>query len=106
MRYKQGDTFPLEIELKWSDGSVVNLTEVDTVDFIMTAWGESTPTVEGECVIVTADEGLVRYDWEDGETDDAGMYKVEFKITYNDADVYTVPTGSELFLLIEDELAS
>ncbi|MCK4518412.1 hypothetical protein KAT92_06550 [Candidatus Babeliales bacterium] len=105
MRIKQGDSYPLRTELKWDDGTAIDLTTATGVDFVMTLYGGSVPTVNAACVIVDADDGIVQYEWGASETDVAGMYICEWEITFSSGDVYTVPTGKEEFLWIIEQLA-
>ena len=104
IKITQNDTVPLTMQLEWDDGTDIDLTAASSVKFMMTLWGETTPTVDATCAIVTADEGIVRYTWDTAETATVGLYSVQWEITYSDATILTVPTSGKRYLLISGEL--
>lgn len=81
---KQGDLLP-SIEGVCTDAAgPVDLTAADAVRFHLRALGSdptADPTVDADAVVVDADAGLVRYDWQDGDTDLPGYYRAEFEVT-------------------------
>lgn len=65
-----------------------------TVDFIMSKTDAATPKVNAPAVIVDAATGRVRYDWAVGDTDETGVFKGEWQVTYADGKPQTFPTTS------------
>lgn len=103
-RMKVGDTYSFQHQMVWDDGSYVDLTTADTVYFEM--WDESdpdNPLVSATCLILTPASGIVRYNWIDGETDTAGMYRICFIANFNTGDTLTNPSGGEMYLWIMDK---
>jgi len=104
MRMKQGDLFPFEYNLTYDDNTPIDLTGA-TVAITMTLDDEETPIVNDEsCTVVTASEGKINYQWQSGETDDIGMYRIEFHITFNSGATLTVPSGDVLWMFIVPSL--
>jgi len=54
--------------------------------------------------IVDAEQGLVRVDWEAGDTSVAGTMKCEFKITFTDGKVLSVPNNGYFLIHIVEGL--
>lgn len=54
-------------------------------------------TVENE-----TDSPIVSYQWQDGDTDIAGRYEGEFRVTYSDGAVETFPARGFIPILFED----
>lgn len=104
MRIKKGDIYPFEYQLRWDDGEAISLTAASKVEFFLTLDGDTDPTVEGECDITDAANGKVKYTWVDGDTDEIGMYLAEYRITFTDGSILTIPSDDELWILIIDSL--
>lgn len=104
MRMKRGDVYPFQYDLKWDDGTPMNLTSASSVNLTMTLDEETEPTVNGTCTIVDAALGRVQYSWGDGETDIPGMYMIEFQINFSSGAIVTVPSDDILWMLIIDSL--
>lgn len=104
MRMKSGDLYPFQYDLRWDDGTAIDLTLASSVTFYMTKDGNTIADVSGSCTVVSAADGRVKYTWQDGETDAVGMYKVEFLITYNDGSKVTVPSDDIIWLHIIQSL--
>lgn len=95
---KNGNTSPaLRVALKYDDCKAVNTTDA-TVMFHMRPYGEETPVIVAEGVIVTIG-GIVEYEWAEGDTDAPGSYEAEFEVTYADGTVETFP--SEGYIPVE-----
>lgn len=100
MRMKQGDLYPFEYVLTYDDATPINLTGA-TVTVTTILDGDDDPTVDGEtCTITDAVNGVIRYEWQAGETDVSGMYRIEFLITFFDGATLTVPSNDVLWLFI------
>ena len=74
-----------------SGGTPVDLTGA-TVNFIMVPTKGTTPMVDAAAVIVNATSGVVRYDWQTGDTATPGTYQAEWQITFSDGRKQTAPT--------------
>lgn len=84
---KQGSTIPgFEAVLRDADGQPINLFNA-TVEF---CFGRGRG---GPCQIVDAASGRVRYEWQDGDTDDPGTWNGEFVVTMISGRVQRVPSG-------------
>lgn len=88
---KRNDTSPsLEVQLLDADKNPVNLTNATAVFNMGTRDGET--LVDGEDVtIVTAASGIVRYDWQEGDTSQAGTHNGEVEVTFFGGKVETFP---------------
>ena len=101
---KQNDTRPsVEVQLLDADGVPVNL-ELCGVMFHMRDLRGSVK-INAPCVIVSAAEGRVRYDWQAPDTGTPGTYYVEFEVHSPDASIMTVPNAGYLTITITPELA-
>lgn len=89
---KKGDLFPTLITtLEYDDGSPVDLTGYDALEFSM-RWPDrpDTPIIGGAPTIIGDPEnGVVEYVWKPGETDIPGVYQAKWRVTY--------PEGKETF---------
>jgi 5-hydroxyisourate hydrolase-like protein (transthyretin family) len=96
---KQGDTSPsLSASLTNAVGSPLDLRGATVRLFAADAAGQL--ALNKLMTITDAIGGVCRYDWVDGDTDVAGTYRVEFKITYTDEAVETVPNSGFVTLII------
>jgi len=100
---KQSDTSPsIQAALQDSNLTAINLTGA-TVNFHMKLLGGTTMLNE-EMIIVEPLTGLVRYDWQDGDTSIAGTYYAEIEVIYSDLSVETFPNTGNLAIVITPEL--
>lgn len=99
---KRNDTAPpLEAQLIDAEGNAINL-DMCGVRFIMRD-GFGRMNVNRPATIVDATQGLVRVDWQEGDTSVAGVMKCEFEITFTDGRIMTVPNdGYFLINIVED----
>lgn len=88
---KRNDTSPsLEVQLLDASKNPVNITGASVVFNLGTRDGET--LVDGEAAtIVTAGTGIVRYDWQAGDTAQSGTHNAEFEVTYLGGRVETFP---------------
>jgi hypothetical protein len=42
--------------------------------------------------VIDAEDGNIRYEWADSDTDEAGRYRAQFVVTYPNDDVETFPS--------------
>lgn len=96
---KQGDTSPsIKVALTDSDGTAINLTGC-SVDFVMKDYNNGVVLNEA-MTIVTPLQGIVQYDWQEGDTDSSGTFYAEFKVTYTNLSVETFPNNSNTTVVI------
>lgn len=104
-RIKSGDTQPLRVQLK-SNGKTVDLTGC-TARFIMTDWHKQEMLIDDIATIEEpAEQGIVSYDFMDGQTDRIGSYLSEFEIAFPNGEEETFPTTGQIILTIEPSLRS
>lgn len=100
-----GDTQPFEYQLKWDDGTAIDLLTAASVKFYFRKWDATTYKVDGgACTITDAENGKVTYPWATTDVDAAGMYKYRFKITFTDGNILTVPSNDVLWMYLIDPL--
>lgn len=100
---KQNDTSPsILAELKDANNTPVNLTAATAKIFVKSVDG--TLKVDEDMQIINASLGVVRYDWQVGDTDTVGTYSVEFQVTYTDNAVETFPNTGSIALVVTKEL--
>jgi len=85
-------------------GTAVDLTGTD-VKFIMRKEGASAATVAAAAVIVSALGGIVRYDWQAADTAIAGLYAVEWEVTFSGGTKRTFPQDGYLYVNVLSDLA-
>lgn len=97
-RIKRNDTSPaIKRKLLDSDGNVINLTGA-SVRFYMS------DKVAADATILNAIEGIVSYDWQDGDTDTSGVHNAEFEVVYADGTKETFPNDSNIIVVIASDL--
>lgn len=83
------------------DGVPVDLNGAE-VTFVMRELFGGDIVVDHGADIVDASAGTVIYDWVDGDTDVAGGYEAEWKVSFADGEVATFPNnGSETVAILE-----
>ena len=106
---KRNDTRPfLDVILQDVDGNALDLSvETSTVSgitFTMQDLDSGSVKVNAQdCVVVENTPGMVRYNWQTGDTDTATTYVGEFQILYNDGTQLTIPTSSVLSIVILED---
>lgn len=102
---KQNDTSPSMLAtLKDANNAVIDLTAA-SVRFHMRKISSSAVVVDNAATIVTADEGLVRYDWLADDTDTVGSYQAEFEVTYADSTIETFPNDGYIRVEVISDIA-
>jgi hypothetical protein len=100
---KQSDTSPsILANLQDSNGTAINLNGA-SVRFHMKAVGGAV-VIDEPMTIVNAAGGIVRYDWQTGDTDVPGTYYVEFEATYSDNTIETFPNNTNETVLVIPQL--
>lgn len=105
---KEGDLEPpLEaILFKSAGGAPLDLTTAEgVVAHVRCMEDDPPPLISREVLVVDADAGVVRFEWEAGETDVPGLYEIEFEITWEDDRPQTVPTKSNQTFRIYEAIA-
>lgn len=102
---KQNDTSPSMLAtLQDASGNAVDVTAA-TIRFHLRPISSNTVKVDEAATIVTADEGIVRYDWQAADTDTIGSYQAEFEVTYADATIETFPNDGYIRVEIISDIA-
>jgi len=84
----QGDTNPdLEFQIV-QGGNPVDLTGC-TVYFTMKKIGGSVKIDNAVCTIVDAENGLAKYEWQEGDTSEAGNYEGEVRVVDASGEIQT-----------------
>ena len=100
---KQNDTSPsLQATLKDYALAPINLTGA-TVKLHMKSI-DGTLKVNTNMTVVEELNGIIKYDWQVGDTDTVGTYYVEFKVTYADASIETFPNNGNKVINVVREL--
>lgn len=91
---KQGDLGdPIRAQITDS-GVPVDLTNAQDVNFEMGG------LVDGDVVIESLQDGIVRYEWQEGDTDVAGLFRAQFEVTLESGKPVTYPEEGYIEVLI------
>lgn len=102
---KQGDSAPnLRAILKNPDGTAASLVG-STVRFSMRTSGGAVIVSRQPCALVDAPNGVVEYDWQDGDTDTGATHLGEFEVTYSDGSIETFPNDGFVRIMITKQIA-
>ena len=102
---KRNDTSPSMLAtLQDASGNAIDITAA-SVRFHLRPIGSQTVTVDEAATIVTAIDGLVRYDWLAADTATIGSYQAEFEVTYADSTVETFPNDGYIRVEIIGDIA-
>lgn len=103
---KAHDTLPsLRVTLTLSDGSPIDLTTSTSIDFIMREETALVPVVDSPAIVFgSPTDGVLEYEWIDGDTDIPGIYRGEFEIHWSTGKKQTVPTLSYITISILADL--
>lgn len=94
----QGDTGPSlngALKLKATQ-EPLDLTNATAVRFQMRQDNDRHYTVDEEAVVVNAEDGLVRYDWADGDLSVFGDYICQWEITWSAGPVQTTEPANTI----------
>lgn len=102
---RKGDKFVLQQKLMWSNGDAIDLTQYSSVVFNAEKYGDETTTIEVECVIQDAENGIVSVNFADGDLDTIGMYYVVWVLLDDvNNDQITIPTQGRQWMHIQDSI--
>lgn len=101
---KQGDTAPAIVaSLTDADGEIVPLTGA-TVMFIMKDKLSGEVVVEADGTVTDASGGVVKYDWQPGDTDVPNPYNAEFEVHFADGTYETFPNSKYIVVKVITDL--
>jgi len=98
IRYREGDHYPNEFQVKDDDGVAVDLTSASTVTMEITLDDATTPTVLLSCTTVTAIDGTIRVDIP--STMVGGMYRVKWMVIDTTGTLISYPTSEVQWLRV------
>lgn len=87
-----------------ASGDPVDLTGIDSVAFIMRMYGADAPKVEATAEVTNAEAGEVRYITSDGDLDTAGIYRVEWEVTFSPGRIETFPSEDWDSIAVKSDL--
>lgn len=86
------------------EGFPLDLTAFTTVKFLMRKRGATLLTVERAATFDDKPGGIVRYDWQPGDTAEAGTYFAEFELQDADGRKQTAPARGLIRIDIAGDL--
>jgi len=102
---KVGDTGPeLRLRLIDENGDPVNITGFTQTFNAKKSDADTNAVDAGSMTILDAETGLVEYDWQDGDTDEAGVYEAEVKST-DGTDTISYPNDHFFRINIMEDLS-
>lgn len=93
----------MEATLTDADGNAVDLTNA-TIKMHIKKNRSATVSTKN-MAIVSAAAGTIKYEWQDGDTDESGIYLYEFEVTFPDSTILTIPEDGYEVLKIDRDLA-
>ena len=103
IQMKANDRLPTVQAQLFIGGTPVNLTGA-TVTFIMRPKSGGAVKVNSSAVVVSAADGVVRYDWIAADTNTPGDFRAEWEVTFSDGKQQTFPTASHHTVQIVEDL--
>lgn len=101
---KQNDTLPvLAVQLFDPGGTPLNL-ELCGIHFHMSSYGGRIK-INRPAAVTDIEQGKVKIEWQEGDTDTTGTYKCEFEVNMPDGKIITVPNDGYFLISIVRELA-
>lgn len=105
LSFKQFDTLrPLQLQLLRRDGVPQNLAGA-TVSLFMRTPTSATPTLNVAMSILDPINGVVEYQWADGDLDEPGEYWYEVQVTASNGKRATFPSKGYDRLIVYDDIA-
>lgn len=101
---KQNDTSPaIEAALQTPSKQAVNLTGASVLFHMMDEGGQI--LVANTATVVNSVGGIVKYEWQTGDTNTEGLCRAEFQVTYEDESIETFPNNGYIKIKITPEIA-
>ena len=91
-----------ETTFKWEK---LDLTLATSVTLYMLSTEPSEIEVHGTCKIIHRTEGYVEYEWEEGDTGTANLYRLQFKVLWSNGKTQTVPNQGYYNVEVQPDLA-
>lgn len=103
---KQGDTSPAIKSQLSADGSSIDLFNVTEVRFLMKKSGTLVvdDDTNGAVSITDAANGIVKYEWQSGDTDNLSAHEAEWEVEYSDGTKETFPNDDYIKIKIKPDL--
>jgi hypothetical protein len=104
--WKRGDTTPLRATLErygngaWTPQGLAGAT----VRVLIREDDSGALAVAGPCVVANAPAGEVTYDWAAGGNGRAGLYRLEYEVTFGDGTRETFPRSGYAYLDVVEDL--
>ncbi len=100
---KQNDTLPtIEAQLLDASGNPVNLDLCGVKLYMKHGFGQK--EIEKLATITDVENGKVKVEWQDGDTDTPGTYKCEFEVNMPDGKVISIPNDGYFLISVIPEL--
>lgn len=102
---KKDSTDPsLAVQLVDAVGSAIDLTNGSNIFFRMsTNDNQFTPVFSGNAVITGSLTGNVEYRWTTSDTNRSGLFLGEFRTTFTDDSILTLPSNNSLVIKINKD---
>lgn len=98
---KVGDLLPPISRTLRVSGTATDLTTADTIQFRLVNMATGETVFQKDAAVVQAAQGKVRYDWEAGDTDVAGQYRMEWYVVFPGPLPITYPNDDETIDLLQ-----
>lgn len=105
---KQNDTRPsIKAQLlgEYNEKRDLTTVTVESVTFHMKRVKTGEVVVDAAATVVNEENGIVAYEWSDGDTADVGRYKAEFQLEYENSGTETFPNNDDIDIVIREEIA-
>lgn len=103
---KAGDTYPPLVTTLEENGGPLDLTTATSITMRMASDSPPSAVDDLVCAVVgDPTQGVVEYEWQAGDTDVPGTYKVDFVIDFGTGQLQTVPNETEKEIVIRAAIA-
>jgi len=95
----------LMLSIKDADGVAFDLTGASFAKFQMKDDEGNMKITDGSGTIVSPPtSGILKYQWQTGDTDTEGNFYAEFDIEYSAGDDLTVPVDGDILIMIKEDV--
>lgn len=107
---KKDNTSPaIERQLTDENGNALDVSSAGDIRFVMGQVPGETPKVgdnlAGNVSMPNGGgDGVVKYEWQTGDTDTAGRFKAEFEVEWQDGTIEDFPIGYHLIILVRQDV--